>query len=135
MEKPTDKRTKEYKEWVANFESNKPKGVGDIVEEFTEKTGIKKVVKAIAGEDCGCDDRKEKLNEMFRSKVNCPTEEEWNYLKMVFETKAKLNGITQKHMQDIYERIFNKTLVSSCLSCSFVSAIYRPLKRLYDASL
>lgn len=135
MDKPTDKRTKEYKEWVANFEANKPKGVGDIVEQFTEKTGIKKVVKAIAGDDCGCDKRKEKLNEMFRSKINCPTEDEWNYLQMVFDTKAKLDGATQKQMQSIYSRIFNKTLVSSCLSCSFVTAIYNPLKRLYEASL
>lgn len=135
MEKPTDKRTKEYKEWVANFEANKPKGVGDLVEEFTTKTGIKKIVKAIAGDDCGCDERKEILNNMFRSKVNCPTEDEWEYLKEVFTSKPKLDSATQNKMQTIYTRIFNKTLVTSCLSCSFLTTIYNPLKKLYETSL
>ena len=43
------------------------KGVGDIVEEVLEKTGAAKVAKFILGEDCGCEDRKEKLNELFRT--------------------------------------------------------------------
>ena len=128
-----DKRTKEYQEWKSNFENQK--GLGDKIEEFTEATGIKALVKSIAGDDCGCDERKEKLNEMFRSKVNCPTEDEWQYLNQIFKTKPKLTGSIQKRMREIYERIFNKSLVSSCLSCSFVTTIYNPLKRLYDASL
>ena len=36
---------------------NKSKGLGDTIDKFTEKTGIKKIVKAIAGDDCGCEDR------------------------------------------------------------------------------
>jgi hypothetical protein len=30
-----------------------------------EATGVKAVVKAIAGEDCGCEARQQKLNELF----------------------------------------------------------------------
>jgi hypothetical protein len=30
-----------------------------------EATGLKAVVHAIAGEDCGCDARQQKLNELF----------------------------------------------------------------------
>ena len=42
------------------------KGLGDTIEKVTEATGIKKVVKWLAGEDCGCDARKEKLNKLFK---------------------------------------------------------------------
>ena len=72
-----DKRSKdyrEYKEWKASKEfetiqanvefhnENSRVGLGDVVEKITEATGIKKLVKAIAGDDCGCDERKEKFN-------------------------------------------------------------------------
>ena len=63
-----DKRTKEYKEWKANFEESNEEtseGLGDTIDKVTEATGIKKLVKFIAGDDCGCDDRKEKLNKLF----------------------------------------------------------------------
>jgi len=40
-------------------------GLGDAVEAVTEATGIKAIVHAIAGDDCGCDERKKKWNELF----------------------------------------------------------------------
>jgi len=43
----------------------KSKGLGDTIDKVTEATGIKAVVKAVAGDDCGCQERKDKLNEMF----------------------------------------------------------------------
>ena len=71
MEEPKDKRTKAYKQWKKNFDAenqNKSKGLGDDIEKITEATGIKKVVKWAFGEDCGCDERKEKLNKLFKYK-------------------------------------------------------------------
>ena len=53
--KPRKKRT-----------TKKSEGLGDTIEKFTEATGIKKVVKWIAGDDCGCEERKAKLNALFR---------------------------------------------------------------------
>ena len=41
------------------------KGLGDTIEKITAKTGIKKVVKTVAGEDCGCDKRRDTLNRVF----------------------------------------------------------------------
>jgi len=38
--------------------------VGDIIERFTYYTGIKFIVKKIWGDDCGCDERQKKLNEI-----------------------------------------------------------------------
>lgn len=44
------------------------KGLGDTIEKITKATGIKKVVDTISkitGIDCGCDERKETLNDVF----------------------------------------------------------------------
>ncbi len=38
--------------------------LGDFIELITTYTGIKWLVKKIWGEDCGCDDRKNKLNDV-----------------------------------------------------------------------
>jgi hypothetical protein len=40
-------------------------GLGDTIEKLTTRTGIKKIVKKVVGEDCGCDGRKDKLNKLF----------------------------------------------------------------------
>jgi hypothetical protein len=42
-----------------------PKGLGDVVENITEATGIKKVVEKVIGKDCGCGKRKDTLNRVF----------------------------------------------------------------------
>ena len=78
MKAPKDKRTKEYKEWKKKY-NKASEGFGDTVEKITEATGIKKAVKWIAGDDCGCDERKEKLNKIWSyRKPKCLTEEEYN---------------------------------------------------------
>jgi len=44
------------------------KGLGDTIEKITTATGIKKVVHAVSkvtGKDCGCNKRKEALNQKF----------------------------------------------------------------------
>ena len=46
----------------------KSKGLGDTIEKITKATGIKKVVNTVAkatGKDCGCNKRKQTLNERF----------------------------------------------------------------------
>ena len=45
--------------------NEKSKGLGDTVAKVTKATGIDKVVKFIAGEDCGCDERRDSLNRKF----------------------------------------------------------------------
>lgn len=44
------------------MENTTSKGFGDTVAKFTSSTGIKTVVKAVFGENCGCDARQEWLN-------------------------------------------------------------------------
>lgn len=51
------------------MENNKSKGLGDDVEKVTTALKIDKVAKKIAAimgkDDCGCDKRKETLNQLF----------------------------------------------------------------------
>ena len=137
MKEPKDKRTKAYKEWKKNFDAeqeNKSRGLGDDIEKITEATGIKKLVKFIAGEDCGCDARKEKLNKIFRhNKLECLTEDEYDYLTEFFaKNKNVLNNEEIKKLYEISNRIFNKNnKPSSCSSCIRTTVLR--LKKLVDA--
>ena len=131
-----DKRTKEYKayaEWKANQEAS-PEGMGDSIEAFTEATGIKAAVKFLAGEDCGCDKRKEKLNELFRyNKPNCLTEEEYNWLSDFYSSNKNLvTGVEKKMLIKISNRVFNTNKkLTSCSAC--MRTIYNKLKQYFEA--
>lgn len=41
------------------------RGLGDTIAKITEATGVAKVVKKIAGKDCGCRGRQEALNKIL----------------------------------------------------------------------
>jgi hypothetical protein len=131
-----DKRTKEYKtysQWKENREAAS-EGLGDSIEKITEATGIKAAVKFIAGEDCGCDERKEKLNELFGyRKPECLLEEEYNYLKDLFSKRVSVIDInTQRELIKISNRVFNRNQrPSSCSSC--IKKMYDNLKKYFDA--
>ena len=132
--KPKDKRTKRHKEWVARYEKSSS-GVGDTVEKITEVTGIKKVVKFLAGEDCGCDQRKFKLNSLFPyNKPNCFSEDEFDILNKLFSDKNwESKSITAGYVKDlysIYNRVFNTSdTPSGCNSC--VLNRLKDLEKLY----
>lgn len=126
-----DKRSKAYKEWKKNH-AESSKGLGDQVEKFTEATGIKKFVKFVAGDDCGCDERKDKLNYLFPAyKPNCLTEDEYNYLA---DRVGKLNKVTseeQRALLNIYNRVFNdRKQLTGCSSC-FLNGVWKKLERVY----
>ena len=127
-----DKRSKdyrEYKKWLnksSNYESlkdnveNQPKGFGDTIAKITKATGIERLVKFIAGEDCGCDERKEILNKKFNYRtVNCIAEEDFNFATEFFNRKPnKITNSQQNRMNNIHNNIFgtNKS-TSTCASC------------------
>ena len=117
MEEPKDKRTKAYKDWKANQEKAS-EGLGDTIAKVTEATGIKKAVKFIAGEDCGCDERQERLNRIFKyNKPECLNEDEYKYIATWIENgNDKLNSKQLKEMNVIYNRVFKKKF--RCQKCS-----------------
>jgi|TARA_R110000751_G_scaffold59140_2_gene124358 hypothetical protein len=48
---------------------DKSKGLGDTIDKITTKTGVKKIIRVVTNivgsEGCGCEERKDKLNELF----------------------------------------------------------------------
>lgn len=134
-----DKRTKDYrtyKEYVAWYEKegyHKNVGAGDIVEKVAKATGVDKVVKAIAGDDCGCDARKAKLNQMLRVTVfECLVEEDYDYLVNFFQvSRTRVTHEEQSELYRIYNYVFGKNLKpSKCPSC--VRQVVNNLKRVLD---
>lgn len=140
MKEPKDKRTKEYKQWKANLEKdiqNKSayidEGLGDKIEKITTKTGIKKVVKKVFGDDCGCNERKEKLNKRrFRFPiVRCFDEKQFNTWKKFRKTHLKgtewLNITRQDQIEvmiPLYSHLFARKLkVLNCCLDQYLNEI------------
>jgi len=98
----------------------KSKGLGDTIAKITEATGIDKLAKFVLGEDCGCDERKEKLNKLFPyAKPLCLTEDEFNTLDTYFKQNTNtLTSDEQTSLIAINNRVLNQKLTfSTCSSC------------------
>ena len=93
----------------------------------------------MAGEDCGCDERKDKLNYLFPyNKPNCFTEEEFDYLEGIFSDKLWQRRSPKaeqvRKIYAIYNRVFNVSdAPSGCGSC--VLNRLNKLERLYKEYL
>lgn len=109
------------------------KGFGDTVAKFTEATGIDKVVHFIAGEDCGCDKRKEKLNKMFPYKTpECLTEVEHKQLTYLLpEMVVRVRPSDQLQFLEVYNRVFKTNeQPTSCATC--LNDMLREMKQVYN---
>ena len=105
---------------MAKTRTTKAKGLGDTVAKLTQATGIDKLVKFIAGEDCGCDERQAKLNELFPYRTpKCLTEDEYTYLnESQVLTKQTLKPSEQDAILKVYNRIFGISREpTSCATC------------------
>ena len=140
-----DKRSKdyrEYKQWKSakieeGYKSHKKsvekqsKGLGDTIAKITKATGIDKVVKFIAGEDCGCDERQERFNKDFKYKnVRCLNEEDYKYLTNFLANKGTTISYDDKFkVIGIYNYVFSakEKRTTSCSPC--VIEIVKNLER------
>jgi hypothetical protein len=118
-----DKRTKEYKEWKA-WHEEQSKGLGDTIAKATKATGVDKVVekasKALGFDDCGCEDRRKKLNSVFRYRIpDCLTEDEYVWLAEWFsQSRPRVTIEEQRNMIAIYNRVFQAAQQpSNCSGC------------------
>tara|TARA_R100001443_G_scaffold73728_1_gene81613 strand:- start:1396 stop:1803 length:408 start_codon:yes stop_codon:yes gene_type:complete len=110
-------------------------GVGDKVEKVLKKTGVDKVAKFILGEDCGCEERKQKLNQMFArfTEPECLQEDEYKWLQNWY---GEERNIMKQSQQDtfikIYKRVFRiRGKVSThCPSC--MRDYLGKMKKLFD---
>lgn len=97
----------------------KAKGLGDTIEQITEATGIKTAVKAVFGDDCGCDARKDKLNKLFpySRQPECLTQDEIDFLSTGVLRKRTLNYDQRVKIAEIHSRVFNHKYDVPC-TCS-----------------
>lgn len=98
----------------------KSEGLGDTIEKVLEVTGVAKVAKWLLGEDCKCDERKAKLNELFPyRKPLCLEESEFSYLDEWFNRNTdKVTPIEQVELFKIHSRVFQvRNELTSCPSC------------------
>ena len=140
-----DKRSKdyrEYKEWKSSKRSedynklkqnveSQSKGVGDTVAKITKATGVDKLVKFIAGEDCGCDERQVQLNKLFSyKKINCISEDDYTYLSDFVDSNTnKITNQQKVRLITIHNNIFNtnQKTNTSCSPC--ISGVVNKLKK------
>jgi len=146
-----DKRSKEYKLWKASQvdlsiptqeeleakHNEQSKGLGDTVEKVFKYTGIKQVVEAFTpeGEDCGCDKRKDKLNNLFRYKTPlCLNVEEYEILSELIPKSLKADSVSQPDqapLLKVYNRIFNvKKPATSCNDC--MRSVFKELTQVLE---
>ncbi len=107
-------------------------GLGDTVENILEVTGIAKVAKWVLGEDCGCEERKQKLNDLWRyTKPECLTEDEYKHLNEFYSSlKGSVSPNQQRELLKIYNRVFKQRMQpTSCGSC--VREVVNKLNKLY----
>jgi len=103
---------------------SKSKGLGDEIKKFTDKTGLSKLVKKIFGDDCGCAERQEKLNNMFPNfkNIRAFTKDEKEIYEGVMPEIDKTSRITKEQkyiVGKLYKSIFGSNAKwSSCGSCN-----------------
>ena len=109
------------------------KGLGDTVEKVLEATGVAKVAKWLLGEDCKCDERKAKLNELFPYRnAKCLEQAEYDWLTEWFDKKAEaIKPSEQKTILAIHSRVFGvRNEPTSCGSC--ILERVNQLKQVYN---
>ena len=116
------------------MKKNSSKGLGDSIEKALKVTGIDKVAKKILGDDCGCEERKKKLNQMFPY-ARPFTEDELSIYESVLPRiqGGTVNGQDQDILVKLYNKVFNANKkASSCGSC--VRETLAKLEKVYKNS-
>jgi len=116
---------------------SKAQGLGDKVAAVTKATGIEKIVKTFFGEDCGCDERRERLNKMFSRPVKMMDEEQRKFFEDEIMTRYKSGQNLTKHIGNefykLYEELLNKKKKrTTCTSCN--KNMYIELLKIYESS-
>ena len=120
--------------------SKKSRGLGDDIEKVAKKTGVKKIVKKVF-KDCGCEERKEKLNKLFpyyNKEKACMNEEQIKYYEGFKEKylTGSHNTIPHEPMQefiDLYNTIF-QTNIKGCTGCN-AKTYYERIEKVYQSTI
>jgi len=124
MNEPKDRRTKSWKEWK---KSQTNEGLGDKVEKILSSPIVKPVTQAIKkllwkdGEDCGCEEKRKKLNFKFPSKLKPRCLKEHEYIwwgKYQQRRKLKVEQQDIEKICRIYSDVFKRLYYEPCRGCS-----------------
>ena len=114
----------------------KPRGLGDTIEQITTATGIKAVVEKVSeltGIDCGCEERREKLNALWSYRQpKCLSEDSIEWLNSFLKNKPEqLTILLQNKLKSIYKEVFDIDFASTnCASCW--RDMIREIERVYQ---
>jgi hypothetical protein len=121
-------------------------GLGDTVAYVLNETPVKAVTKVVKkvlfkdGKDCGCDQRRKKLNDIlpYRMKpVRCFTEQEYRDYKIFKDhvTLKLLPNFQVKFVCKLYSEIFNRPYYEPCPNCSPkpILAMIDKLDKVFDS--
>lgn len=102
---------------------------------MTKATGIDQVVKAVAGEDCGCDERRDAMNKLFPYAQPMTEEHQELWIKTVKPAwkSGRLAAGEQDAMNRIYAQVYNtKRVRVNCGGC--VKTALQKLEQAYEAA-
>tara|TARA_R110002020_G_scaffold120508_6_gene274685 strand:+ start:315 stop:674 length:360 start_codon:yes stop_codon:yes gene_type:complete len=110
----------------------KSKGLGDQIANLTKATGIDKLVHAVA-KDCGCEERQQKLNNLFPGRHVAMSEEDIPKYEELIPSidKGRLSRFESRRMYDIYNRTFNAN-AKPCNCTGQNRRIVSKLKQAYE---
>jgi hypothetical protein len=138
MEKKSRKSTAKPKR--KRVSRPKSQGLGDTIEKVTEATGIKKAVEVVSealGVDCGCEQRKNWLNERFRYKdVECMTKDQAEKWKDIDVDPMRLSHKQRKEVSEFHAEVFKKKPEMPCTCApSEWARLVNEIEELYQAYL
>ena len=125
--KKTTKAYRMLKEELKSLRSapTESRGLGDDIAKVFKATGIDKVARAILGDSCGCDERINKLNQMFprgQRMLRCFTDEEYKDYSQYMSIRKKNRWEREQinMMFELYGKIFGRAynMKKLCGSCS-----------------
>lgn len=109
------------------------KGLGDTIEKVAKATGIDKIVEAVAGDDCGCQERKAKLNKLFPYYKTFNARDLKMYEEKLMHISTEISGTEQRLAIDLYQRVTGRRQTfSKCPSC--VIKMMEQLKTIHEHS-
>ena len=125
--KPTAKKATPKKE--------PSKGLGDTIQKITEATKLDALAKAIAGEDCGCEERRKKLNALFpyAQPMDEESKRKWETIIAPAWGRKVLKRPDQLALTEVWLQVFGKKKrFTTCASC--LTSALKKLQKAYDNS-
>ena len=91
---------------------SKNPGLGDKVAAITKATGIEKIVKTFFGDDCGCDERRDRLNKMFSRPVKMMDSGQRKFFEEEIMARYKKSQNLTRHVGDAFYKLYEELLAN-----------------------